>query len=160
LGENCRDGRKEGGSIHVKEVDWACAPLAEFYFRTEFGENRLSTGRTLLEHGDGEAQRFLRNVWWLIADVYDKLLPEDEETTTRFERGEVPAIRSGKRYYERLDSFTLSDLPVILDTFVVLEAELKERERALAEAETEASKIRDRSLAREQYKHEKLGEGW
>ena len=150
---------REGG-IHVKEVHWACAPLAEFYLRTEFGADRLSTDRTLLEHGDGEAQRFLRNVWWIIADVYDKLLPEDEETTTRFERGEVPAIRSGKRYYERLDSFALSDLPVILDTFVVLEAELKERERALAEAETEASKIRDRSLAREQYNHEKLGEGW
>ena len=81
--------------------------------------------------------------------IYDELVaPGDYDRLV--ETGEVPVIRNGKRGYELLEKLTLRDLPAVLDTFVVLEEEEKQKrekdERKRAERK-ERERIRAKSGA-------------
>ena len=125
-------------------------------------------GRTgpLREHwhpyGDGEAQRLVFGLWSDVQSAYERLLSEgDTPEGERYEtKGEVPIIRDGRRRYEDLDHLTLRDLPVVLDTFVVLEEALKERKREETERKPVKRKERERIRAKERRRLTKLGEWW
>ena len=60
--------------------------------------------------------------------------------------------------YEPLDSFTLIDLPAVLDTLVALEEEQKQREQAEKERKDKERKRVNRVRARERRKLKALGE--
>jgi hypothetical protein len=137
--------------------------------------------------GNGQAQGIMRDLADSIGEAYANLLPVeyDEETQEldctvpylreitddkTFVEGkdgdpapfegdvEVPVIRDGCREYERLDSFTLADLPAILDTLVVLEEEQRKRDQAEKQRKAEERKRVKREQARERRKLQKLGE--
>jgi hypothetical protein len=67
-------------------------------------------------------------------------------------------IRDGQRGYEPLETLMLKDLPVVLETLVVLEEERKQREGEKAERMAEERKARRRVRDRERRQRKKLGE--
>jgi hypothetical protein len=70
--------------------------------------------------------------------------------------GEVPIIRrDGQTTYRDFCDLTLRDLPAVLDTFVVLEAEAEERLRAESERKAAERKEPDRIRARERRQRKK-----
>jgi hypothetical protein len=108
-------------------------------------------------YGDGAAQRFMAGLSADVENTYAKLL--SEEDLDRFASvGRVPLIRDGRRGYEPLETLMLKDLPVILDTFMVLEEEYKQREREESERKAAERKERERVRAKERRKLRKLGE--
>lgn len=144
----------------MSEIDWANTPLEEFSLQVEYDERGLTTGHTYYPHDNGVAQDFLGWLAYKLQDIYEQmLLDEDVEGVRRYEeKGEVAVIRDGRRGYECLDSLTLADLPAVLDTFVVLERELKEHNRKEAERKAKERKNRERVRAKERRKLKKLGE--
>ncbi len=125
--------------------------------------------RVFYPHGDGFAPRIMVTLQWAIEEAYESLIPYETDEYGKlvegypdalcWERsGEVPVIRDGHRRYERFDSLTLSDLPALLDTLVVLEEEKNQRDREEAESKAAAQKERRRILANERRKRKKLGE--
>ncbi len=92
-----------------------------------------------------------------VDDAYARFVGLEE--CERFEtKGEVPVIRDGRRGYEALDSLTLKDLPAILDTLVVLEAEHEQGKREESERKAAERRERERVRAKERRKLKKLGE--
>ncbi len=138
-------------------IDWLNTPLEDFRLKHVFGEDGLSTGEMYREHGDGVSQDLL---WDLISDLeetYARLIPEED--VERFEQaGEVLIIRDGQRVYEPLDSFTLTDLPAVLDALVTLEEEQKQRKQAEKERKDKERKRVKRVRAKERRKLKALGE--
>jgi hypothetical protein len=112
-------------------IDWMDTPLHEFLSGTlsaiaarEYG----ATVHPLYPLGDGAAQRLMATLLAEVDVAYDTLRgPDDEERYVN--TGEVPIMRDGKKGYEALETLTLRDLPAVLDTLMVLEAEHKEQER-------------------------------
>ena len=98
---------------------WTEVPLEEFGQQHEFGEDGRTTGRMVFRHGDGEAQRVLSRLAELVSNAYEALLSEEEGELYERE-GKVPVLRAGHRSYETIDTITLGDLPVVLDTLQVL----------------------------------------
>ena len=107
--------------------------------------------------GESEACQFMVGLSSLVEETHWKLLvPEDAdrvETT-----GEVATIRDGQRTYENRASLTLRDLPMVLDTFVVLEEELTQWERDESERRAAERRELERIRAGERRKLKKLGE--
>jgi hypothetical protein len=140
----------------VSEIDWMDTPLEGFVS----GIRKRADGTTVHEFyplGDGEAQRLMAGLSGCVEDAYSRLLPEEEDE--RFEtKGGVPLIRDGRRTYEDLVRLSLRDLPAILDTLVVLEAEHRRREGKEAERKAAERKTRERVRTKERRKLKKLGE--
>jgi hypothetical protein len=137
-------------------IDWTDTPLENFFGVDE--RQKDGTIRRLdYPFGDGEAQRVMVEVFWAVQSAYEMLIaPEDDE---KYEiLGKVPVIRDGQRGYEPLEILTLQDLPVILDTLMVLEEEHKQREREESERLAAERKERERVRAKERRKLKKLGE--
>jgi hypothetical protein len=138
-------------------IDWLNTPLGDFALKHVFGEDGKTTGEMIREHGDGVSQDLLRDLSSSLEDIYAKLIPEED--VERYERaGEVPIIRDGQRVYEPLGSFTLTDLPAVLDTLVALEEEQKQREQAEKERKDKERKRVNRVRAKERRKLKALGE--
>src|SRR3712207_3374847 len=107
--------------------------------------------------GEGEAQRLMGGLADQVGGLYDGLLSEDGNS--RWETtGEVPIIRDGQTTYRNVDALTLRDLPAVLDTLVVLEAEAEERWREEEERKAAERKERNRIRAKERRRLRKLGE--
>jgi hypothetical protein len=141
----------------MTEENWSGAPLESFGPQMEFGENGLSTGRTIFPHGEGAAQSLMEQIAYRVQDSYEHLL--SEEDGERYEQfGKVPIIRNGRRVYESIDALTLQDMPAILDTLAVLEEEARTRDAQEAAQLEERRKARRRELERERRKRKKLGE--
>jgi hypothetical protein len=134
----------------MNEINGLDIPLKEF--GTKIGE-----GGRMLEnpHGEGEAQRFMWRLSNRLVDTYFGVLGEEDDARLE-KRGEVPIILDGQTTYRESDTLTLRDLPAVLHTLVVLEAE--ERWRAEAERKRAERKERDRIRARERRQLKKLGE--
>ncbi len=129
-------------------IDWTNTPLEDFLAVDERQQDGTFTQR-LYPFGEGEAQRLMVGLFRDMQNAYEKLLPADD---TRYEAtGRVPVIRDGERGYEPLSTLTLRDLPVVLDTLMVLEEEAGARS-------AEERKTRRRELERERRKRKKLGE--
>jgi hypothetical protein len=80
----------------------------------------------------------------------------DEGGAARFEeRGEMPLILDGQTGYRDFCDLTLRDLPAMLDTLVVLEAEAEERLRADSERKAAELKEPDRTRTRESRQRKK-----
>jgi hypothetical protein len=142
----------------MSDIDWLDTPLESFISILEEQENGKYRDRQS-PFGEGRAQSLLMSLAATVEDAYAQLIAFEDSEGERFEeKGEVPVIRDGRRVYEPLDKLTLRDLPVILDTLVVLEEEHKEREREEAERVHAERKKRDRVRAKERRKLKKLGE--
>ena len=128
-------------------MDWMNIPLNEFH-----GVGNPTTGRWDHPHGQNVSTEIMRSIDAEIARAFGRYLPDDDETIDRYEiDGLVPVLRGGQWQDEDVDSFTLADLPDILDTLIVLEEEqqkLKKEER----------RKRNNARARERRKLVKLGE--
>jgi len=101
--------------------------------------------------GEGKAQDIVMGLYANVEAAYEEV--ERLEAT-----GEVVVIRDGKRGHERLEALTLRDLPAVLETLVILEAEHEERKRARSVAFCSERKERERVRAKERRKLKKLGE--
>jgi hypothetical protein len=148
-------------------IDWSGTPLREFSLRWERQENGLLNANDY-PYGKGAAQEIMIGLWADVESTYEKLIPYelDEagdvvtgDDVLHWERtGEVPIIRKGYREYVPLDSITLSDLPAILETFVVLDQELEQHKSAIAERKKAEARYRERVRSKERRKLKKLGE--
>jgi hypothetical protein len=137
-------------------IDCLDTPLEDFSSTLERREDGTYAAREW-PYGDGEAQRFMAGLSAGAENTYARLL--SEEDLDRFAPvGRVPLIRDGRRGYEPLETLMLKDLPVILDTFVVLEEEYKRREREESERKSAERKERERIRAKERRRLKKLGE--
>jgi hypothetical protein len=136
---------------------WTEVPLEKFGLQHEVGEDGRTTGRMVFRYGDGEAQRVLSRLAYLVSEAYDALLSEEEGELYERE-GKVPVLRAGRRSYETIDTITLGDLPAVLDTLQVLEEESKARSAEEAARLEDKRKARRRRLDRERRKRKKLGE--
>ncbi len=137
---------------------WLSTPLERFREKSVKKEDG-SWDYIPYPFGDGKAHRLVVNILYEIEDAYEALLPDEEtEEGDRFEQGEAAVIRDGHRSYEELGVLTLSDLPAVLDTLVVLEEEKNQRDREEAERKAAARKERARIRAKERRKLKKLGE--
>jgi hypothetical protein len=169
-------------------INWERTPMYGFRGRMEEDAERGPGFWNYVGHplGKGQAQGIMQDLADSIGQAYANLLPVEidengeyrddvhylREITPdkRFDEGknadpisfegnvEVPVIRDGCRVYERLDSFTLADLPAILDTLVVLEEEQSRRDQAEKERKAEERKRVKRERAKERRKLQKLGE--
>ena len=149
-------------------IDWTSTPLEEFSYRSEKQEDGTYKLVTY-PHGDGSAQGIMVSLVTAIEEAYERLISYDTDEygnlvegypdALRYQcTGEVPVIRDGHRRYESFDSLTLSDVPALLDTLVVLEEEKNQRDREEAERKAAAQKERRRIRAKERRKLKKLGE--
>ncbi len=138
-------------------IDWLDTPLREFSSKLEKQEDGTYIDRRY-PHGEGEAQLLMARLLYKVDDAYEKFLGPEEGK--RFEtKGEVPVIRNDyRRGYEPLDSLRLRDLPAILDTLVVLEAEYEQGKREESERKAAERRARERVRAKERRKLKKLGE--
>ncbi len=137
-------------------IDWLDTPLNEFSSRLEKQEDGTNVHR-LHPHGEGEAQSVMVRLLSRVEDAYGKFLGPEEGK--RFEtKGDVPVIRNGYRGYEPFDNLRLRDLPAILDTLVVLEAEYEQGKREESERKAAERRARERVRAKERRKLKKLGE--
>jgi hypothetical protein len=98
-------------------INWLNTPLVEFWPDL--------VGGVHYSHGEGKAQKIMRNLLKDIERAYDVLtLEEDTQDGYRFcYEGQVLIIRDGHRRYEDLETLTLADLPAVLDTLKALEEE-------------------------------------
>jgi hypothetical protein len=137
-------------------IDWMNTPLEDFVAVDERQEDGTYVHRPY-PFGDGEAQRMMMDIFVAVQNAYERLIaPEDDE---RYEvLGRVPVIRDGQRGYEPLETLMLKDLPVMLDTLMVLEEEHKQGERAESERRADERKERERIRAKERRRLKKLGE--
>ncbi len=136
----------------MSEINWLDIPLVEF--RGKPGKD----GRTFeYPHGEGEAQNFMWSLAEQVGDLYYGFLYvlSEEEESCYVTKGEVPIIRDGQTRYRDADTLTLRDLPAVLDTLLVLGAEVEERRRAEAERKAAERKERDRIRARERRQRKK-----
>ncbi len=141
---------------NVSEIDWQGIPLDQFLSKTVRREDGTLES-VMLPHGDSVAQSVMTGLEWRIGNAYEAVLTE--EAMGRWEReGEVPVLRDGEWRHEDYQSFTLRDVPVVLDSLVELQKEHDRREREEAERHAARSKERKRVLAKERYKRKKLGE--
>jgi hypothetical protein len=140
----------------VGNIDWMGTPLEDFWAVDERQKDGTYIHRPY-PFGDGEAQGIMMEIFRAVQNAYESLIPpEDDE---RYEvLGKVPVIRDGQRGYEPLETLMLKDLPVILDTLVVLEGEHQQREREESERLAAERKERDRVRAKERRKLKMLGE--
>jgi len=91
--------------------------------------------------------------------VHLPLIEPGDECAARFEeRGEMPLILDGRTAHRDFYDLTLRDLPAVLDTLVVLEAEAEERWREEEERKAVERKERNRIRAKERRRLKKLGE--
>ena len=152
----------------LPNIDWLSTPLEEFLYRSEKQEDG-TVKDVRYPHGDSFAPSIIVSLVLDIERAYESLIPYDTDEygnlvegypdALRWERcGEVPVIRNGHRRYESFDSLTLSDLPALLDTLVMLEEEKNQRDREEAERKAAAQKERARIRAKERRKLKKLGE--
>jgi hypothetical protein len=137
-------------------VDWTDTPLEDFLGVDERQENGTIRRLPYL-FGDGEAQGVMVEVFLAVQNAYERLIPPEDDVKYEV-LGKVPVVRDGQRGYEPLEILTLKDLPVILDTLMVLEEEYKQREREESERLAAERKERDRVRAKERRKLKKLGE--
>ena len=108
-------------------------------------------------HGEGEAQGFMWSLSNRLADTCLNLF--DEGGAARFEkRSEVPLTLDEQTGYRDFFDLRLRDLPAVLDTLVVLEAEAEERWREEEERKAVERKERNRIRAKERRRLKKLGE--
>jgi hypothetical protein len=137
-------------------IDWMETPLEDFLSVDERQPDGTYTVRPY-PFGDGVAQSLMMRLAAEVQNAYSELIaPEDDE---RFEvQGRVPVIRDGQKGYEPLETLMLKDLPVVLETLVVLEEEHKQREGEEAERMAEERKARRRVRDRERRQRKKLGE--
>jgi hypothetical protein len=137
-------------------MDWLEIFLDEYVMTGEPQEDGSYKTRQW-PHGDGEAQRLMARLSSDVEDVYARLISEEDferlETT-----GWVPLIKDGKRGHWPLESLMLKDLPEVLDTFVVLEAEREQERREESERKAAERRERERVRAKERRKLKKLGE--
>jgi len=128
-------------------MDWMNIPMDEFH-----GVMNPTTGRCEHLHGQNVSTEIMRTLEVEIGGAFEKYMPDDDETFEKYEmQGLVPVLRDGQWQDEERFSLTLADLPVILDTLIVLEEEqqkLKKEER----------RKRSNARARERRKLIKLGE--
>jgi|SRR5215203_6406833 len=130
-------------------MDWMNIALDEFHGRPEAN---VPVGRIVHPYGDNVSTQILASLESNIQNAFEKYMPDDDETTEKYEyHGLVPMMRSGQWGDEELGSFTLADLPDILNTLIVLEQ--KERER-----KQEERRKRKNARARVRRKLVKLGE--
>ncbi len=128
-------------------IDWLDTPLSDFPLSDLFGAKKW----------DHAAERIMVGLSLDVEDTYANFV--SEEDYERLESlGEVPVIRAGKRTYERLDALTLRDLPVMLDTLLVLEEEAKVRAHGEDERRAAERRARKRARDKERRKRKKLGE--
>jgi hypothetical protein len=140
----------------LSEIDWLGTLLKTFWSRYEMHEDGTYTSHRY-PLGEGEAQKFMAGLTDQVGDLYYDLL--SEEGASRYETtGEVPIIRDGQTAYRDLDTLILRDLPAVLDTLVVLEAEADERWREEKERKAAERKERNRIRAKERRRLKKLGE--
>jgi hypothetical protein len=133
----------------MTRLDWKHTPLEDFIGVNETQEDGC-VRYVAHPHGDGVAQEVMMSIAGHVQYVYETLL--SDEDGERYERaGEVPIIRGGRMVYEPVDSLTLADLPVILDTLATMD----EKAKAMDEEER---KRRRNALSRERRKLKKLGE--
>ena len=152
----------------LPRIDWPSTPLEEFFARDEKQED--GTYKYVFHpYGGGFAPGIMVSLRHAIEKAYESSIPYDTDEygnlvegypdASRWEHtGEVPIIRDGHRHYESFDSLTLSDLPALLDTLIVLEEEKNQRDREEAERKATARKERARIKAKERRKLKKLGE--
>lgn len=131
-------------------VDWTDTPLEDFLGVDERQENGTIRRLPYL-FGDGEAQGVMVEVFLAVQNAYERLIPPEDDVKYEV-LGKVPVVRDGQRGYEPLEILTLKDLPVILDTLMVLEEEYKQREREESERLAAERKERDRVRAKERRK--------
>ncbi len=137
-------------------MDWMDTPLYDFFSGSRTREDGTAV-HEFYPLGDGAAQHILADLLMEVERAYEEFAtPEDNERAET--RGEVPVIRDGQRGYEELHSLTLRDLPIILDTLVVLEEEYQQREREESERKSAERKERERVRAKERRRLKKLGE--
>jgi hypothetical protein len=132
-------------------------PLRDFSWKVE----KLEDGSKRYREdpfGEGIPQLEMRRLWVFVRYTYEDLLLSEEEDSHFEPPGHVPVIRGGERVYEDLNLLTLRDLPAILDTFVVLEEELRVRKQEEAERKAAERKHIKRVRAKERRKLKKLGE--
>jgi|SRR5215203_3837767 len=150
-------------------LDWLNIPLEDFGLQHEFGPDGYTTGVLFRPHGAGRAQEILKNISIEVRCAYEELVPYDTDKygnlldgypdALHWERtGEVPVIRGEEWRYKRLSDLTLSDIPDVLNTLVVLENEERQRKQVEAEIKAEERKNRKRILAKERRQRQKLGE--
>lgn len=141
-------------------IDWTGVSLEEFRPQHEVGGDGKTTGRMVSPHGDSEAQSLLMRLAMLVSDAYEALLSEEDGELYERE-GKVPMLRDSRgeaRSYVPIDTLTLQDLPVVLDTLVVLEEESKARGAEEIARLEEKRRARRRELDRERRQRKKLGE--
>jgi hypothetical protein len=145
----------------MSDIDWLDTPLEHFWGRVEPADDD-DEGRyrhVLYPYSEGKAQHLMVRIAGAVEDAYSELLPDTEEAIERFEAtGKVEVIRGSRRGYGPLGSLTLADLPAVLHTLMVLEAEHQERAREASERKAAERKARERVRARERRKLKKLGE--
>jgi len=169
------------------DINWSNTPLDAYRGRLQEDAESECWVYVQHPLGEGEAQSVVQSLAKSIAQAYTELLPVEYDEETKeyrddvpylreitsdktFDEGkdtdsipfdgdvEVPIIRDGSRVYERLDSFTLDDLPTILNTLAVLQVEQRQREQVKAERKAEERKRVNRVRARERRKLKALGE--
>lgn len=167
-------------------MDWNQNPMEEFKPRFEPSSSFEDGIARYVEHpqGEGRAQQLMADIaesinrgyayllprewdperddwvdeWYIRGTLEGKTFEEGDEHDTFEGYVEVPVIRGGHYHYERLDSFTLEDLPAILGTFAVLQEERDQREEVRSRAKEEERKRVKRVRAKERRKLKKLGE--
>ena len=143
-------------------IDWLNTPLEKFGFKEFGGSMEQREDGTIVFNAPSDetvSAGIMRSIARELDRAYERLLPFDtDEEVDRYQRtAEVPVIRNGYRGYESLDTITLSNLPAILDTLLVLEEEHKQRLREEKERKEGERKERARVLAKERRRRKKIG---